>query len=576
PHTTVAQVEPDGGLTIWASEQTAARTKADLCHMFGLCPSTVRMITPYIGGGFGGKAGIMAAPIAILMALKTGKPVQLVYTRDEVFTDGYSRAPAVIYIKDGVKKDGTLVAREIKITLNGGAYSGRVALVTHNAPFGAVGTYRVPNFKLDCYGVYTNEPPGGPFRGFGSELVIWAIESHMDMIAEKLGIDPVEIRRKNILKEGDKDVTGGITYNIGARECLDKVVDFIEWDRKPEAGTGPWKKGKAVALGNKYTMRATTSVVIVKVHEDATIEIRHGGHEIGQGCYTILAQIAAEEFGVSVDRVKLVSTDTAVTPYDFGTLSSRFTFHGGNALRLASLDAKRQIFERVADKLEVSPDDLYTKDGKVYIKGTDEVEMKISDIFRPGGYLPVGGEIIGKATFTGPTSSEDPETGQGERLVAYYCHGAYAVEVAVNVESGEVKVLKVGGCFDMGQPINPKLCEGQIESGMTMGIGHALYEEMVMNDGVILNPSFADYKIPTAECVPSKENIAVALAGVPHREGPYGAKGFSEGVVTPMPAAVANAVYNAVGVRIKDLPITSEKVLKVLKSRTEELIKGNY
>jgi CO/xanthine dehydrogenase Mo-binding subunit len=394
----------------------------------------------------------------------------------------------------------------------------------------------------------------------------------MDMIAERLGIDPVEIRRKNMLKEGDKDVTGGITYNIGARDCLDKVVEFIGWDNKPEAGTGPWKKGKGVALGNKYTTRGSSSVVIVKVHEDATIEIRTGGHEVGQGCNTILAQIAAEEFGVSMDKVKVVPTDTAITPFDFGTISSRFTFHGGNALWLACQDAKQQIFERVAEKLGVSANDLDIKDGKVYVKGT-EVEMKISDIFRPGGYLPRGGEIIGKATFTGPMSSENPETGQGERLVTYYSHGAYAVEVGVNIQTGEVKILRVGGCFDMGEPINPKLCEGQIESGMTMGIGHVIYEEMVMNDGVILNPSFADYKIPTAECLPSNENIGVALTGVPHREGPYGAKGFGEGVLTPMPAAVANAVYNAVGVRIKDLPITSEKVLKALKARVEAPIK---
>lgn len=572
PHTAIVRVESDGGLTIWSTEQMAARAKVDFCRILGLPSSKVRLITPYIGGGFGGKTGIMATPIAMLLALKTGKPVKLSFAREEVFTDGTTRVPMVVYIKDGVKRDGTLVAREMKLILNAGAYSGRVTMITKNVSFAAVATYRIPNLKLDSYTVYTNEPPAGPFRGFGSELAIWAIESHMDMIAEKLGIDPLEMRRKNILREGDEDATSSITYNIGARECLDKVAEFIEWGKKPQADSSPWKRGKGIALGSKYTMAGTSSVVIVKVHDDATIEIRHSAHELGQGCNTILAQIAAEEFGVSVDKVKVVYTDTAITPYDFGTISSRSTFNTGNALRLACQDAKRQIFERAATQLGVSPADLDTRQGKVYAKGKTGVEMKIADLFRPGGYLPKGGEIIGKDTYTCPISPEDPETGQGERLVAYHAHGAYAVEVAVNVETGQVKVVRVGGCFDMAQPINPKLCEAQIEGGTGMGIGTTLYEEMVMNDGVVLNPSLVDYKLPGAEDLPSNRNIKVMLTGMPHREGPFGAKGFSEGALVPMAPAIGNALYNAVGVRIKDLPITSEKVLKTLKDRAKEKV----
>ena len=569
-HATVVQVEPDGGLTVWATEQTAARTKYDLCRIFGLLPSRVRMITPYVGGGFGGKTGIMATPLAMLMALKTRSSVKLVYTREEAFVDGYSRNPAVIYIKDGVKRDGTVVAREIKLIINGGAYSGRVALVINNAPFGTVGTYRVPNFKLDSYGVFTNEPPSGPYRCFGSELVIWAIESHLDMIAERLSIDPVEIRRKNVLREGDENVTGGITYNIGARECLDKVAEFLKWDKKPQVDAGPWKKGKGIALGNKYTMAGTSSVVIVKVHGDGVVEIRHSAQEMGQGCNTILAQIAAEEFGVSMDRVKVVYTDTAVTPYDFGSVSSRSTFHTGNALRLACQDAKQQIFERVAEKLGVPVNDLDTKEGKVYVKGRGGKEVRITDLFNPGGYLPKGGEIIGKATYTCPISSMDPETGQGERLVAYYSHEAFAIEVAVNVETGEVKVLRMGGCLDTAQSINPRLCEGQIEGAMAMGIGQGLYEQMLIDEkGKVVNPNFRDYKLPTTDDLPNNENVWVALAGVPHREGPFGAKGVGEVALTPMLPAIANAVYNAVGVRVKELPITSEKVLQALKARAE-------
>ena len=566
-HNALAVPEPDGGLTVYDSTHVMHAHKADLCRLFRLPPSKVRVVSLYIGGCFGGKAGMIVPAITSLLALKTRRPVKLVLSRDEVFLDGTSRESMTIYIKDGVRKDGTLLAREIRMILNAGAYSGTTTLVAKNATFGAVGTYRVPNFKLDSYAVATNTPATGAFRGFGSTEVLWAIESQMDMIAEELGIDPLEIRSRNILKEGEEDVCGMKTHSIGARECLEKVAEWIEWDREPLKEEGPWKRGKGIAIGNKYTMPATRSVVNVKVHPDAAIEVRHSAHEVGQGCNTVFAQMAAEEFGMSVDKVRMVFTDTAVTPFDAGTVSSRSTFHTGNALRLACQNVKRQIFGIASEKLKVSPEDLDLREGVVYVKGGDKT-MKVSDLFSPIGFLLKGGELTGSGTYTGPLEGEDADTGQGKRPVTSYAHGANAVEVMVNVETGQVRVVRNGTCFDMGQPINPKLCEGQMEGGLGMGIGGALYEEMVLSNGEVVNPNLMDYKCPSSLDVPACGDVKSMIAAVPHQEGPYGAKGFSEGGLVAVAPAIANAIFDATGVRIRDLPITKEKVLKMLRSIT--------
>jgi CO/xanthine dehydrogenase Mo-binding subunit len=566
-HNALAVPEPDGGLTVYDSTHVMHAHKADLCRLFRLPPSKVRVVSLYIGGCFGGKAGMIVPAIASLLALKTRRPVKLVLTRDEVFLDGTSRESMTIHIKDGVKKDGTLLAREIRMILNAGAYSGTTTLVAKNATFGAVGTYRVPNFKLDSYAVATNTPATGAFRGFGSTEVIWAIESQMDMIAEELGIDPLEIRKRNILKEGQEDVCGMKTHSIGARECLEKVAEWIDWDKEPMKEEGPWKRGKGIAVGNKYTMPATRSVVNVKVHQDAAIEVRHSAHEVGQGGNTALAQMAAEEFGTSVDKVRMVFTDTAITPFDAGTVSSRSTFHTGNALRLACQDAKRRIFEIASEKLKASPEDLDLREGVVYVKGGDKT-MKVSDLFSPIGFLLKGGELVGSGTYTGPLESEDADTGQGKRPVTSYAHGANAVEVMVNVETGEVRVVRNGTSFDMGQPINPKLCEGQMEGGLGMGIGGTLYEEMVLSNGEVVNPNFMDYKCPSSLDVPACGDVTSMIAAVPHQEGPYGAKGFSEGGLVAVAPAIGNAIFKATGVRIRDLPITKEKVLKMLRAIT--------
>ncbi len=583
PHICIAQIERDGGVTVWTGRQNIHLAKQYLCMAFGLPLSKVRVVSHYIGGGFGSKTALWVESISTILAMKTGRPVRVALTRDEEFNSGGTRIPMVIYIKDGVKRDGTLVAREMKVLLKLGGYASHGPLITRNSIFGIIGTYRVPNVKVDAYGVYVNEPLISPFRGYGSPQPIWAIESHMDMIAEKLGMDAVELRKKNLLKEGDVNANGEIVHSIGARQCLEQVAESIECGKKLKEEEGPWRRGKGLALGNKYSSTPTVAVAHVKVEGDGTIEVRHSADEVGQGCNTVMAQIAAEEFGVPMDKIKIVWGDTAITPYfALGSTSQRTTYNLGNAVRIACQDAKRQIFEIAAEKLSTSPEDLETKDGRVYVKSMSSPSIKIAEICTAGrgfasgeygNYVERGAEILGKGVHAQRWAPENPETGQidpdlarkGMRLNSFYGYAAQAVEVAVNVETGEVKIMKVAAASDMGYPINPKMCEQQIEGGLAMGIGNTLWEEMIMDKGKVLNANWTDYRIPNALDIPSGENFKTFIALAPHKEGPYGAKGTGETQMTPSAPAIANAIYNATGVRIKDIPITREKVLKALK-----------
>lgn len=571
PHCAMARPELDGGFTVWASEQHPFEAQGFLSRIFGLSRSQVRVITPYIGGAFGGKLFVMACPWAIMLAQKTGRPVKLIYSREEVFVEGLTDVPAIIYLKDGVKKDGTLVARQVKLILNCGAYSGRVLMVTGSSCLGATVNYRIPHFDWNSYCVATNEPPAGPFRGYGGVQVIFAIESHMDMLAKSIGMDPCEFRRKNLFKEGEINLLGQTTTpDIEAEECLDKVVEWIGWNKKEKKNEeGPWKIGRGIIAQGKGGLVSAYSLVEVKVHADSTIEIRHSATEGGQGCHTVLAQIAAEEFNTSVDKIKQIYSDTAITPYDITSTANLTTFNTGNSLRRACQDAKRQIAEVASERLNVEKENLEIRDGLIYIKGQGDAALKLGELFVPGsGGTARSGEIVGHGVFSGRKLSDDEQDRILKKFGSDYmhCHGACAVELAVNVESGEVKVLRVAQCHDMGTPVNPQTCAAQMEGGTGMGIGRALYEDIVIEDGVTKNPNFKEYKLPTIMEVPlGDEVISMMPKCEPHVDGPYGAKGFGESTNCGLSPAIANAIDDAVGVRLLDLSMSREKVLAGLK-----------
>jgi CO/xanthine dehydrogenase Mo-binding subunit len=576
PHACIANIEHDGSLTVWVGRQQLFGTKQYLCRTFNLPPSKVRVISSfYIGGGFGARYMFTVESITVMLAMKTGRPVRVAMTRKEEFTSGGNRIPCVIYIKDGVRKDGIIVARELKILVNIGAYaSSGGAMLARNASFGAIGTYLTANLKLDSYAVYTNNPPVCALRGFASEQATWAIESQMDIIAEKLGIDAVDIRRQNLLQEGDFNANGEVVHSIGAKQCLEKVAEYIGWGGAPGQKAEPRRTGKGLALGNKYSYAGAVSISTVKVNEDGSIEVRYTADDFGQGTNTVMAQIAAEEFGLPIERVKVIWSDTAITPYSTQSTAQGTTFNTGNSVLMACQDAKQQLLQITAEKLGVPPEELDAKAGKIYVKSDPSHSIAVAELFS-GGYIKKVGEIVGKGVWEQPSAPDNSETAQvppelakkGIGLTAFYAYASQAVEVAVDVETGEVKVVKFGTACDMGFPINPKMCEQQMDGGACMGMGSTLWEEMIMNNGQVINASLRDYKIPTGPDMPGNMKLGTFITPAPHRKGPYGAKGMGEVMITPAAPAIANAIYNAVGVRIRDLPASREKVLRALKEK---------
>jgi CO/xanthine dehydrogenase Mo-binding subunit len=585
PESVVVRPDADGGVTLFTGRQAIWMLRGFISELFDVEPSKVRVQQKYVGGGFCARNQPFEH-LPVLLALRTGRPVKHVSTREETFLYGSAKIDMVLYAKDGFKKDGTLIASEIKAYINGGAYSRMVSVLARRCCSASASMYRIPHFKADAYGCYTHTPPRSGVRGFGYNEVIWAVESNMNMAAEQLGLDPAELRRKNLLKEGEPQLTGEITHSNAVEECMDKVTKAINLHEKSPS-KGPWRFGKGIALGNKTSSATSLCEARIKIAEGDKVILYHSADDIGMGVNVTMSQIVAEEFGITMDDVKVIFSDTEVTPFFAdGSTSSRVTYILGNAVRRACNDAKVDLFRRAARVLKVLPEELETKDMAVYSKTNPEKRLKIGDLFIPHaskspalyGTAIEGGEIIGKASYKAECAPDDPETGQmdpelakrGLRLTPFCAYYAKAVEVAVNIETGEVKVIRCLSGIDLGKAINPKMCEQQSEGGMGMGIGSALYEELRMEEGNVLNPNFTDYQIPVAIQMPSNKDIqSFFVESAPHKDGPYGAKGFGECTNTAVEPAIATAVYDAVGIRIKDLPITPGKVLRALRERAD-------
>lgn len=573
PHSCCVAPDVNGNLTIWASEQGGVRLKYFICNTFGLDSSKVRFITPYLGGGFGGKVDLMNTPICVMLAMKSNSPVRLEMSREECFVQGNPRSPATVHIKDGFKKDGTLVARQITELINGGAYSGHVTVLCNDGAFGATGTYRCPNMTLDAYGVYTNTPATGPYRALGAELLCFAIECQMDRAAEVLGVDKVDIRRKNLLVNGDIDCNGQLTKNNESLACLEAAAKALEWDKPAAKLEYPWVAAKGVSMGNKYTMSGSTSSMIVKVCDDGVIEVRHYQIEMGQGCNTALSVIAAEAFDTSYDKIKIIFDDSQFCPFDHGTFCSRGTFMNGNALIRACAAAKKELFMRASQVMGIPADNIGTKDGTVFQLDKPENSLPFKALFNNGGWVPEIGEIMGKVAFTYDEGTMDKETGQGEPT-AYYSYGSLGMELAVNVETGDIKILQAHGFYDAGQILNEGAIYGQIDGAIVMGLGQAVYEETLFNaEGRIINGNYRDYKIPTMLDAPYNDNMSLGFVGKPNEEGPYGAKGIGEVAMVPIMPGIANAITAAIGVELNELPMSKERVVRGIREQRPELVK---
>jgi CO/xanthine dehydrogenase Mo-binding subunit len=558
-HACIASVEPGGRITVWATTQNPFVVRTQLANIFKVPVSKVRVIVPYLGGGYGGKVYPKVEPITVALAQKAGRLVRLVLSREEVFYT-ITKHAAVIRMKTGVKNDGTLVARECEIHLDTGAYAEIGPRVAKKSGYTAAGPYKIPNLKIDSYSVYTNKPPAGAFRGFGVSQSAWAVESQMDIIAAALKIDPLELRKRNGYDEGDKFVTEETLRAVGLKECLDEVAKSIGWGKKYEGKKeANVRRGKGLACMIKATITPSISCAVVKLNEDASLSIYTGTVEMGQGSETVLAQIAGKELGIPMQTIQVLGVDTDVVPYDLTTSSSRSTFHMGKAVQLAAQDILRQLKQIVVKEYGVPEEQVTFAGGKIRLP---ETELNYSDaMFKRFGMR--GGTLVGEGQVKTSTKNEFGE----KSTSAFWFLAAGAAEVEVDIDTGKLKLIKYATAVDVGKALNPLGCRQQLCGAAITGIGQALFEEIAYDNGQMLNPNLVDYVLPSLGDMPAL--IDPISVEVPDPNGPFGAKGIGESALIPVAPAIANAVFDAVGVRIKDLPIKAEKIFLALEAKKD-------
>jgi|MudIll2142460700_1097286.scaffolds.fasta_scaffold03880_4 4-hydroxybenzoyl-CoA reductase alpha subunit len=574
PHGCIASFDISNRLTVWTTTQNPYNIQRALAGVLKIPVNNIRIVNAYVGGAFGNKSVILPLePIAAFLAKKTNRPVKLVNNRQEEFISTRTRYSMIIYLKTGVKKDGFLTSREAKVITNNGAYNNKATGITLLTCNRIGNLYRVPNVRTKAFIVYTNNQYGDALRGWGGPQAHFAVESQMDIIAEALNMDPLELRLKNANQSGDTTPWGWKISSCGLTECLKEVARISKWDHKRKQ-SGPKGIGMASVIHTGGGSMGTHgggnySEVFMKLNSDGTVNVVTGDSDIGQGSDTILTQIVAEELGISMDNIKITSRDTDVTPVTMGTWGSRVTFIGGNAAKSAASEMKRKLFEVAAEMLEVEPHNLEAKGGLIYVKGEPDKYLSISEVAY-SSIVKKGETITSKVTYSPKnTSPPDPKTGYGNYCPTY-SFGVHVAEVEVDEETGKIMVTNIFAAHDVGRAINPLLIEGQIEGGIAMGIGYALLEKLQWESGKTLNPNFCTYKIINSTEIPKIQTLLIETIDP---DGPFGAKGVGEPATIPTAPAVANAIYNAIRVRVKDLPITPDKILKALKEKQKgELI----
>lgn len=565
-HQAVVIPEADGSITVYASAQAGLQEKFDLAIALEIDPSRIHYNIPYVGGGFGAKTGSTTGYLAALAAMKLNKPVRIAQTRQECFESGEPRCSGSIYIKDGYAKDGKLIARYMDCRINGGAYSTHALTLILCLTMGPFGNYRAENLRIDGYGVFTNTPPTGPYRALGGELTVFAMERNMNEAAVKLGLSQEEIRLRNVLVDGMEDSGGKDVKHNSSKACLEEVIKKFNVTKKREPD-GPWTYGKSICLANKFmgVEDEVGSSAYCKIYDDGFVDLCNFHVELGQGARTTDAMCCAETLNIPYEKVRVVACDSDRSPYGMGTFCSRGTFLAGNAAIAAANDAKRQLFEMASEKLGVPAEKLETKDYVIWDKENPENKVMWSDLVRMDGTADGKPQVLGQARYVYPFNPNEP----GSRTPWSYSFGAWGIEVGVNRDTGEVKLVDLEGVYDCGRVINRKTCEGQVEGSFSMGLGQACYEEVLLNDkGKVINGSYRDYRIPTFMDGPKNDALHFDFyEGSLHSEGPKGAKGIGEVAMIPVIAAVANAISDAVGVQLYDLPITRERVLKALEEQ---------
>ncbi|MBW1818902.1 MAG: molybdopterin-dependent oxidoreductase, partial [Deltaproteobacteria bacterium] len=568
PHAAIAQYDPlKGEVTIWSSTQIPFFLRRNLSNTLQIPESKVRVIKPKVGGGFGQKIDMFAKDFcAAWFAMQLGKPVKFVYEREEVFIGTRQRHPMYLTVKTGVKKDGTILAQKFRAHADGGAYNSTAPTMIALSCFFLMIPYHVPNLVYEGHHVYTNKPVGGAMRGHGIPQARFAVERQLDMISERIGVDPAEIRLKNSIHAGEPHPAKFIINSCGFYDSVKKAADAIGW--KEKRGKLPFGRGVGLA-GASFpsgvsNMSHISSGAVVQLGRDGAVNVLSGAADIGQGAETVISQIVAEELGVLLEDVRITAADTGITPLDPGTFGSGVTVRAGNAARLAAEEAKMKLFEFVSEKLEANPEDLVARNREIYVEGSPGTGMTIKDAIKGYQYADLPMPIVGRASWFPPATEPTTLFEENGNFSPSYSFMTQSAEVEVDLDTGKVKLLKMATAHDCGRAINPMLVEGQLEGSVVGGMGQALYEDIVIEKGQVMNPSFVDYGFPTFLEMPEIESIEVETDDP---IGPFGAKEAGEGTQLSPAPAIVNAIYDAIGIDFKELPITPEKILRALEER---------
>src|SRR5262245_57642598 len=549
PRAAVASWDSGGQVTVWSNTQLPSEVQNTLAEILELPPSKIRVVVTGVGGGFGGKLRVGLEHFAAFLSRKSGRPVKLMTTSEEELTAAYPRQGTIVELKTGVTKDGRILAKVGRIWFDTGAFAGSGPGVASVATLVLAGPYKIPNLYLEGFAVYTNKTNCGSYRAPSGPQANFAVESQMDIMADALSLDPLEFRLRNIVREGDEGPTGQVLEGVSVEECLVKAAAAIGWkDRRPEPG-----RGKGLSCG-WWTTTGGSSGVYVKINPDGTVTLNTGAAEIGTGALTGAAQVLAEELAVDLADISIVSADTFSTPFDLGAQGSRTAFAVGNACRAAVVELKRQIAALAAAGLGADGEGVAPVDGHV-VAGDRRVAL--ADLARRSQLT--GGGLIAHGTFIAPATPYDTKRVDGHVYPAFHSPSfhAHAVDLSVDSGTGDVTIHRYVVAQDVGFAMNPTYIEGQIEGGVAQGLGQTLSEEIVYEGGRVVNANLTDYKMPTTLDMPRVETILVEH---PSLAGPYGAKGVGEPPNIEPPAAVANAVAAATGLRVTTLPITAERI----------------
>ena len=531
----------ESSLTIHTASQSPSFVRIEIARLLGWPENRVRVRVPFLGGGFGAKLYIKLEALVAVLSLITRRPVKIALSMEEQFFT-ITKHASTFRIKSAVTRDGRIVARDCEVWWNGGAYADIGPRVTQKSGFTAPGPYDIENVSIDSYALYTNLPPAGALRGFGIPQLVWAYESHTDLIARELGLDPIEFRRRNLLREGRPQATGTPMKDAALEKVLERLEALMDWKTPLERGAGSIRRGRGIAIGFKACIANTTSLAAVNVNADGSCTVYTSCVDMGQGSDTAMAQIAAEVLQIPAESVTVVHSDTDVTPFDMATLGSRSLFHSGNAVKLAAQDALNKL-NQLKEELKLSAD------------------TAIADVFRKK-YGMRAGSVTGTGNFIPPYTPPD-ENGQTANATPFWMVGASGVEIEVDTETGRVRVTRLVNVADVGTPINPKIVETQLSGAAIMQLGFTLFEKMLFDaDGQLRNASLAEYKIPGFLDLPkSITNEAVTSE---QTNGPFGGKGVGETATFSVSPAIANAIHDAIGVRLTELPMNPETVWKKL------------